>query len=431
MRTIELNPLSFIASPDEKKFILLRSKQADKDESFLNDFAVPKILKKDNANKIPGVWGTLGYSDDRPINWTGILECSNEGNDDFVENSTVKDEIDLLKYMYPNLMEKGEIREKVINLNQLEIPLPSVFSLNEIPKLRLNIFLDQEEGALAFYQFKQENDKDSELEFILPEATDEENSTTKRDRLTYLFNVIPNKKIEEVPDIPNMYRLSSKFNEDDFIVKVLIFKRLIDTKKNKNKLPSSSSELVDLIEEKLASYPDGLLVKKHALLIFNDRNNTFTEAQPGSIDTSKKTLLLLHGTFASTKGSFKEVYDWIGTLVGDNKYEQVIAFDHPTFFYDAEMNINVFFKKLETVGVQNFTQDIDLIGTSQGGLVAQYLANLNQTVLKVGKVALVASANGVDYLTFAQGLTNGLKLFRKVMLKMGNKTTRDGVDETW
>jgi len=419
MRTIELNALSFIASPDEKKFILLRSEKAE-DETFLKDFVVPRIISKKNAHKIPGVWGTLGYREkDKPIDWKGTLECSNEGNDDFSEESVVKDEVDLLKYMYPNLKLKGEIKEKVINLNQLDIPLPLIFELEEIPQLRLDIFLGPDEGALAFYQFSIENSKEAEIEFIQPQATNG-NTTDARDRLSYFFNVIPNKSIEEVPEIPNRYRLSSKINEDDFIIKVLIFKRTFSTKKNKRKIPASSTEVVKLIEEKLASYPDGFLVKDHILQVFNKKKKSFVRAQPGTINTAQKTLLLLHGTFASTKGSFKDVYDWISSLYGENKYEQVLAFDHPTLFYDAKMNIDELFAKLKEVGAEKFEKAVDLIGTSQGGLLAQYLANMDQEVLPIGKVALIASANGVDYLSFGQGLTTGLKLFRKVMMKLGN-----------
>lgn len=417
MRTIELDALSFIASPEEKKFILLRSEKAD-DETFLKDFAVPKIKNRDDANKIPGVWGTIGYQDDSAIDWTGTLECSNEGNNDFIERSTVKAEVDLLKYMYPDLNVNGEIKEKVINLNQLEIPLSEVFSLDEIPRLRLDIFLGTNEGALAFYQLNQENDEEAELEFILPQATID-NNTDNRDRLKYFFNVIPTNSIEEVPDIPGRYKISSKVNDKDFIVKVLIFKRTFTTKKKKSKVPASTSEVVKLVEENLAAYPESFLVKDHILKIFNSTKNNFVRAQPGSIHQAKKTLLLLHGTFASTKGSFKEVYSWIGALIDDSKYEQVIAFDHPTLFYDAEMNINVLFNKLKAAGLEKFDKEVDLIGTSQGGLLAQYLANMKQDSIKVGKVALVASANGVDYLTFGQNVATGLKLFRKVMMRLG------------
>jgi predicted TIM-barrel fold metal-dependent hydrolase len=417
MRSIELNPLSFIASPDEKKFILLRSEKAE-DKTFLKDFATPKIIKKNNADKIPGVWGTLGYKDDKLIDWKGTIVCSNDGNNDFTENSAVKDEVDILKFMYPNIQLKGDINEKVINLNEVEIKMPEIFSLDEIPQLRLDVFLGKDEGALAFYQLQKENNNETELEFIHPQATGDYR-TNNRDRLKYYFNVISNNTIEEVPDIPNKYRLSSKKNDIDFIIKVLIFKRTFKTRTDENKIPSTSTEVVKLIEEKLASYSNGLFVKDHILKIFSKNKKRFVKAEQGSIDTSKKTLLLLHGTFSSTKGSFKKGYDWISNLIAKGKYEQIIAFDHPTLFYDAEMNINVLFNELNLLGVESFKYEVDLIGTSQGGLLAQQLANVKQSSLRIGKVALLASANGVDYLSFVNNISTGLKMFRKVMRKIG------------
>jgi len=418
MRKLELDALSFIASPDEKKFILLRSEKAE-DETFLNEFAIPKIISKKDAYNIPGVWGTLGYQNSTSINWKGALECSNDGNDNFTKGSSVEEEVKILKLMYPNIKLKGEIKEKVINLNELDIPMPEIFSLEEIPQLRLDVFLKGEEGALAFYQFNKENTEHAELEFIQPQKTTA-NNTNIRDRLQYHFNVIPNKSIEEVPEIPNRYRLSSKINEDDFIIKVLIFKRSFDTKNKKNVIPSTSREVVELIEGNLANYKKGLFVKDHILKIFNAKNKRFSKVQPGDIDTSKKTLLLLHGTFASTKGSFGDVHKWLRSLTGENKYEQIIAFDHPTLFWDAKMNVEELFAHLDKAEAQSFEKEVDLIGTSQGGLLAQYLANMNQSGMRIGKVALVASANGVDYLSFVQGVASGLKLFRKVMRKFGN-----------
>lgn len=96
MRTIELDALSFIAAPNAKKFILIRAEQAD-DQNFLENFALSKILNRQAANKIPGVWGTLGYANDERIDWASHLHCSNNGNDDFTANSTVEEEAKLLQ----------------------------------------------------------------------------------------------------------------------------------------------------------------------------------------------------------------------------------------------------------------------------------------------------------------------------------------------
>ncbi|WMN06053.1 alpha/beta fold hydrolase [Marivirga arenosa] len=416
MRPIALDVRSFMASPIEKKFILLRSEKADKDLKYLQNFAIPKILNRKDADKMPGVWGTLGYADNTPVDWEGQLFCSNEGNDKFEDKSTVGEEVKLIKEMYPELDLQNDVKEKVVNLSELDIPYPDIFALEEIPKLRLDAFLGPDQGALAFYQHQRENNEAAELDYILPIATTAHN-TNERDRLTYIFNALPHKAIEAVPGIPNRYRLSTQYKQEEFIVKVLVFKRAY--RKNKEKdLPSNSQEIVELIEDELASYKTGLFVKDHQLLVMNDKGK-FRNANFGSIKESKKTLLLLHGTFASTKGSFGEVYDWLHDFLKEGNYEQVIAFDHPTFFWDAEGNIKKMFSMLNDLDIQAFDQEVDVIGTSQGGLLAQFLANYGQDSIRVGKVALVASGNGVGYLTFAEGMAFGFKMLKKVMRKIG------------
>jgi predicted TIM-barrel fold metal-dependent hydrolase len=413
MRTIELDPLSFIGSPEEKRFLLLRSKKADKDQNFFKNFAVPKIVNRKNANEIPGVWGTLGYKSKKPIDWLGNLKCSNEGNDDFDKNSELYKEIEYLKYMYPGLNEKGGIKEKVIDLRNLSIDVPEVFELEDLPDLRLDVFLDDDEGALAFYQLKRDNAAEKDIEFIQPQQT--EGHTTQRDRLTYHFKVVPKKVIEPFEELPHKFKLSNENSEDDFIVKILIFKR----KFQDNSMPTNSSEIIDLLEQEIERESGNLFAKKHKLLIFNQKSKDFNRVKNGSIDSDKKTLFLIHGTFASTKGSFGEVYSWIDSLLKEGTYEQVIAFDHPTLFDDAVENSKALFEIFEKYKVSPFAKSVDVIGTSQGGLIAQYLANFPNGHMPIGKVALVASANGVDYLSLANNLSKGLKLMRKCFSRFG------------
>ncbi len=413
MRSININPLSFIASPEEKKFILLRSEKADQDEKFLLDYAMPKISNFQNANQIPGVWGTIGYKSDKPIDWIGNIECSNEGNADFDKHSELYKEIEYIKYMYPTLNLNEDVKEKVIDLRSLDINMPPIFSFDEIPEIRLDIFLDEDEGALAFYQLRRSDVAEKDIEFIQPQPT--KAHTINRDRLTYHVKVIPKKLFHPIENIPNKFELSNENSEDDFIIKVIIFKR----KYSNGQLPSNSNQLIELLEKEIEKKSNKLFAKKHKLLIFNPKSKDFVNVKKGSIKSDLKTLFLIHGTFVSTKGSFGEVYPWIESLLNEGLYRQVIAFDHPTLFDDAEENTLELFKQFKKFGVQAFTQSVDLIGTSQGGLFAQFLANFPNSYLTIGKVALVASANGVGYLSLANNLSKGLKLMRKVFRKIG------------
>ncbi len=420
MRTISIDQDSFIHDSENQRFIILRSDQVDDNAAYLESVVLPSLKDHQNGYKMPGVWGTLGYADDeKTIDWEGIIKCSRNGNQDFSEGSSVYEEVRILMDAHDELSDSKQVIEKVVNLTDLSIPIPDAFSLEELPGLRLTVFLKENEGALAFYQSKVENTEDAELTFIQPQATP--GNTTNRDRLTYKFSMLPDRMLEEIPGIPGRFQLSHIKNHEDFIVKVLIFKRLPD---NHTTSMLTSDSIVGDIEEKLAEKSDHLLAKRHRLLVFDPskahkKRKAFRVAETGTISPNDRTLLLIHGTFASTKGSFGEVYDWIRELMKDGDYGQVIAFDHPTLFYDAKGNIDVLFELLDQIGFQSFNKPVDIIGTSQGGLIAQCLANMDQIRIRVGKVSLVASANGVDYLRLGKGITTGLKLLRKVLFRTG------------
>ncbi|MCH2213582.1 MAG: amidohydrolase [Flavobacteriales bacterium] len=413
MRTVKLDAISFLASPEEKKFILLRNEKADRDINFLSNYAIPKILDRDSANDIQGVWGTLGYFSDEPIDWLGNFKISNDGNQDFNKESELYKEIQYIKYMYPDLDETRDIKEKVIDLRNLNFEFPRIFENDEVPKLRMDVFLDHDEGALVFYQLRRHNAKEKHIEFIQPQPTI--GNSLQRDRLSYHFNIIPKKIIEVSEEVPTKYVLSDENSADDFIVKVLIFKRKLESKK----IPQNSDEIIGQLEEDIERRSGNLLAKKHRLLIFDRKKNKFRKVNGRRlIDPTKKTLFLIHGTFASTKGSFGDVYDWIRSLLDEMMYEQILGYDHPTLFDDAEENTIELYKLFRKYGVSSFTKTVDVIGTSQGGLIAQYMANLKGEYMSIGKVALLASG-AVDYLTFANNLSKGLKLMRKVFGALG------------
>ena len=447
---------------DQERFIVLRSESLDerieREGRGLTLDIKEKILRKQDAHIIEGAWGTLGYADDSPVQWTGRLLFSNEGNSSFEEEDfksrqlnpefeedpivehILKEEISYLKHMYPGIQGTNEIREKFISFQEVEegsIPFPEIFTLDQIPKLRLDLFLSPDEGALVFYQLvgekdPQQNEEDenvrrlNSIEFIQPQPTPR-NNTNQRDRLTYFFNAIPQKSIElagEVADVleqesPKLYyRLSNEVNEHKFILKALIFKRKFKDQVAVNRpSPPTSLGVIKLIENEIAKQAKGLFAKDHVVQIF--QRGEFVPAKIGDIDPSLKTLLLIHGTFASTKGSFGDVYSWLRNhLFGGEEYQQIIAYDHPTVFYGARENILKLLDELINLGVDTFEKDLDIIATSQGGLLAQYLAN-HPSTFSIGKVVLVASANGVGYLSFAQGLTRGLKLIRKIARGVG------------
>lgn len=161
-----------------------------------------------------------------------------------------------------------------------------------------------------------------------------------------------------------------------------------------------------------------------------------------SIDRSKKTLLLIHGTMAVTTnyvldqkgelpkganmglGSFAELLHrdkkspesflkkW---LTSGSKYEQVIAFDHLTLKEDVLANIYTLMELLPDLDEGGnpfcFERDVDIIAGSRGALVGHLLATsfsknpvtreqLRNHKVPVGNLVFIAAGNGSDLLTF-------------------------------
>lgn len=422
MRPINLNEELLKYSRDNKKYLILGSDKME-DSIYVEENVVPKI-KRDRKDAVDGFWGTLGFADDNPIDWTGTLKFSRIGNGEF--ERYVADEVERIKLCIPNLnVDPSSIIQRFISFEDVEIKMPDLFALDQIPKLRLNLMLDSDEGALMFYQAYKDMDVKDDIVYIQPEAT-KGNNTRDRDRLKYIFDIVPKFLIIEDDEFPTQYKLKKRKRREKFIVKIITFKRTYSNLKNEQRLDSKVIlKQAQYVINKIIQDTD--LPKDHRLLLFNRDKNNFHEPGKDEISNSKKTLFLMHGTFSDTKGSFGDLFgakeNFLKVLTSANNqfyYDQIIAFDHPTVFYDAKGNIDMLFKCMKDLGIHSFEHEVDFIGTSQGGLIVQYLANLEQYRIKVGKVALVSSANGVGYLSAANYVPKLLTILRKIFTKTGN-----------
>ncbi|BDX39014.1 hypothetical protein CYCD_23690 [Tenuifilaceae bacterium CYCD] len=402
MRTVNLDNRTFYIESDKKRYLLLGDASTEQ-EPKLSQMVMPKINKVTKP-KVTGLWGTLGNMNDTPINWRGTLKHSEYGNDSSV--GVTHEEIELIYAANPQLDNQHvKVTERFISFEDVEFDFPERFTLADIPKFRLTLMLDPDEGALVYYQYNHADDKegkDDSISYILPEKTSNDFDVANRDRLTYLFDALPPMQVvEDAEKGEGYFRLSSvSRNPVKFLIKILTYKRG-NYAKSDDVLLAQVENIKDFIE------------KPSRLLIFD--NGAFKECQGADVNTDLKTLLLIHGTFGTTNQSFGALVScgWLQGLLTSKKYEQIIAFDHPTVFKGASQNID---QLLQYFNGMQFSKPVDVIGTSQGGLLAQYLANMANPTFTVGKVVLVASANGVDYVTVAGGLSKLLSVL-KVILK--------------
>ena len=413
MKSQTLTKKNFLRYKGKKqyKLFLLLGSDTIKEERFMRNIIRPK-LRKEYTAQVPGFWGTLGFADGKLRKWEGEIQFSEYGNDRF--KGAVKKETKLIKEIF-DLPKDAQIIERFISFDKSSIEFPKgEFKEKDIPEMRLTLMLKDTESALVFYEHKDPETGEKLVEYIMPEATAKHESN-KRDRLTYKFKALPQFQYEPADEKKLTFKMTPRIAGKQFLLKTLVFAR---------KELKDSFEFLNFIKEK--QYCKGK-IQKHCLLKFNDFENDFNTTNASGINADLKTLFLIHGTFASTAQSFealyKDNYTWLKQRLVQNggSYEQIIAFDHPTVSDGAKSNIAALFNLLGDNF--KFKQPVDLIATSQGGLLAQYLANfdIKTTKIPVGKVALVASANGVDYFTTGHRIAKFLTVIKYTLKASGRK----------
>ncbi len=329
-------------------------------------------------------WATLGRKDNGQIRgiWSGRIICSIMGNRDFSDRGKlINNEVELLRKLFPDQNPKTisvndfTITEKFIALDDVE------FSNDASARsLRLTVMVNANEQSIVFLQHTAATDtysQDGVFQYILPEEAED---LGKRDRLTYFF---------DVPDvIDDNYR---------FVIKVMTFKRDLQL--------TADSASIDAWLRSMGN--------AYGLDLYG--NKAFTPIQPKDIDQNKKTLLLIHGTFATIPGSYGDLCaEWFDEVMAAKKYEQIIGFNHPSMFDSPLQNKDKLLSFLQSENIV-FQKTVDVITTSRGGLVGKYLVNDHaQKNLIVERVATVACANGVELIGVGKdiaALLSALKMF--------------------
>ncbi len=374
------------------------------------------------------VWATLGWKNDNPFNPSGSIEFSEKGHHESESKVTLK-EIGAIWNFNPLSGEAGFVKERYINFDKVDFNLENkLYRADEIPELRLTLFLGDDEGAVVYYQHSDvdkyrddDADTEAEIEYILPQPTTTEVGTT-RDRLTYHFPIIPS-GVDEDENNPEYVRFTGQDRETSFIIKILTFKR------HKLKEQHLLVEAINTLNVKAAG--NNALHRKYGedkykLLVYNASKNDFDPVEADAIDFDKKTLLLIHGTFSSIHGSYGGTYLdpdnlILKKLIEDNVFEQIIGFNHPTITHNAKQNANILY---EFLGDNRFKEPISLVGTSRGALVCKYLASdpVNTNFI-VDRILTYSGANGVHYFSAAKGVVHFFKILKKTAGPAGKVLT--------
>lgn len=391
-------------------------------------------LNERSLNKPTSIWGTLGWANNDLFLPKGQLEFSESGNLDS-QGLTLSEIENIWEFNPLSKTEGFKVKEHYINFDSCDFNFKAKsFSVADVPTLRLCLFLNPDEGAIVYYQHSKIGDHnpiEGDVEYILPQQTDP-NYSTDRDRLNYLVPIVPS-ELMDFNDETGKLSLKKEKNETSFILKVLTFKRhnLVATE-----LLNEASDNINLwINDKYRQDIDrtkdqklsGLNVlnhkynfigkSKYSLLKYDSDSDVFYQISKEEIDTSQKTLLLLHGTFSSTYGSYGKLYNnensLLNRLIRHGLFDQIISFDHPTVTQDAFDNCEVLYERLSGLV---FEQNIDILSYSRGALVAKWLASdPSNTFFKVDHIITFSGANGVSYYKSGSYVSKGLSILKKIL----------------
>jgi hypothetical protein len=406
------------------------------------------------TEKIEKIWGTLGWKDDKLFEENGTLQFSENGQLNEAKGATLQ-QIKMLYDIYPEIpVNDNRVRERYIDLDDLKIKAPANISLRDMKELRLDIFLDNNEGAIVYLQHSDKanfNEDEAFIEYISAQPTDDNNRLDHRNRLTYhipfqfknklkpngLNNTLDSHFLAPVRYLEISNERAEKLNDNEgneieleetsFIIKVLTFIRKARTPEEA--LKSIGSNIAKQSDKPiLQGQLDKFGQNKYALLKFvpaihleNEDGQFEVVKESNSIELGAKTLLLIHGTFKDTFGTFGDFitkkYDstdhsFLNYLINEGYYEQILAFDHPYFWDTPEENAkwlidNHFANSCFEVG------KLDIMGASRGALLAMYLATDTKMAdhLKPSRV-ISFSGGSSGYVQTVAGLSKWISILK-------------------
>lgn len=429
------------------------------DEKLYKENLYQQKIKCETCDPADGFWGTLGWENDTPFIVNGILEFSANGNNNEGKipgsqsiYKLTEREIEDLKWINPHLnSEDFQVQEKYINFDKVNFQLPAVFNPSELTRLRLTLYLNPNEGALVYYQHSEKEnywDERAMIEYVMYEKE----VTADRDRLDYFFQVEPKYILEPVDEENHLYRESRTETGLSFIIKILTFKQKKASEQSiYNEAVRTLNNNIETDEKNNIFY--NLIGKeKYALKLFrplsgnNEVINVSTEdpsllnggqfitiENNDQINANARTLLLIHGTFVDTEKSYKDLLlrkgkqheenSYFQELLATGKFEQIIALDHPTISHDAEQNTKWLLNRLDELNITKFSQPIQIITTSRGALVAEFMASSLKCAEKmtIHKVMMFSAGNGCGYFKTGSNISKVIGIWRNTISGPGAK----------
>lgn len=376
-------------------------------EEIKQEIESKRKIRKQIKKSVRSIWGTLGMANNKDLPVSGLLQYSLQGNTEEGTEGTGKITIDEIMYFkkgrpdYQNNEKNGRIRERYISFEDVKFySYPqTIRDWQQIPKLRLTLFLEPGEGALVYFEIKRRGRNDlNEIEYIQPLPTPN-HDCSERDRLTYEIPIFPPNKMLESGDRRLVFKQSDEKQPSKMLLKILTGRR-----------ENSQS---DSILKKLYYHVFG---RTHQLLRWDNNLSKF-QIEDKSLFNSrydKPVLLFIHGTLSSTNQAFTGLIkgghnSWVANMDRQRIYDSIIAFEYPSFSLGPDENALELLERLPIA----YRAPANIITHSLGTLVGKYLSSSVPNIT-VNRGAMVAGANGVGYFSAGWKVTKFLSILKKM-----------------
>lgn len=262
-----------LESQFDSAFLLLGAKEQFNLQS--EEEITKRIKVYGNKPKEIGVWASLGWKNNQPFSFE-ILNSKVGNREELKRDRSAKNCIQNLQSFNDEIKNvKNDVLERYIDFQDEDFGINwlDIENVNQIPDLKLVLFVEETEGAMVYYQHQYKNREGlSEDQYVFEEyiqCEKTENYTSQRDRLIYHFPVLPPFQYE-TDALGNIFWLK-KNRETSFKLKIITFKRKSGDNKALLKDFFDKEKLAVHIKSKGQTLTYDLFgSRKNSLLIYDD-----------------------------------------------------------------------------------------------------------------------------------------------------------------
>lgn len=355
-----------------------------KKPSYLTSSDLKNLHYKLDGKKIDKplhTWGMLYWTNADRFKTEGFLEYSEKGNIEL--KGAALSQLSLIKEMNSIPANQSiKVTEHFINFShcQFNLLLQDEFKLKDVPTLKLDLFLNPNEAAIAFYDYESAsplNDNIS-VEYLLP-TKDQIETNGARDRLSFNIPIIPSQLLDFNKSTSEFFRLPETA-KNNFTLKILTFEKPERSDGPPIKSKKGRSIVMDKIKPLFRKTDDNFMVTQKIepidLLTYDRELECFEAIDANKLNSNHKTLLLLHPYILDQKIASKNRWanesELLNRFIDHKIFDQIVSYQHPFPATEKNENSKLLYK---LIGNLQLDKTLDILSYSDKDPLASWLSS--------------------------------------------------------